>query len=319
MNTDRLIESMPYSEALSEAQIDRESCIIRNIMVARHRSKNNRLYTDKALDGIARCSEGLNVYLNHESESEFQDHGVRDIKNLSAMLVNARRVGKEVRADMKVLDIPTSRDLIFTIAENKPAGVGMSIDSPVGGFSLSRGKNGEEDVVEDITALNSVDIVSSAGMAQSLFESSIKNEDERKVNTVEELKSVNELKEKHPGFVAELLLPVEHECDEALKERDAAVKERDKLKETLLAIKTKADRREEIVKQLTEAKSDLPVAAIDMLCVVDNDIARKGLLDTLIKKVKKSDDEKENVSYPEAGEGSLSEAKDKKYWAELGL
>jgi len=161
--------NVSLKEALSEASVDKSRGIIRRVMIGKRESQNPRVYSDQALDDLARLAEGASMYFNHSTESEEEDHGgVRDVRNLAGVYRNARRDGGPAFADLHVFE--QFRPFLFAIAEAKPAGVGLSLDSPYGGYTITPGRNGGDDVVDGLSILASIDLVSRAAMAKNLFE-----------------------------------------------------------------------------------------------------------------------------------------------------
>ncbi len=323
MNKQSLTESWGDA-ALKEATVDREAGVIRNVMIARSQSKSGRFYEPKALEGVCRCAEGINVYLNHQSPNEAEQFsGNRDVKNLAAKLVNARMQGDMVMADLEVMDVPGIKERMFEIGRLKPVGVGMSIDSPFGGYVIERGRGGQDERVKDITELNSVDVVSKAGMAQSLFESQQGDESDTSRKTkqggikMEEIKNADDLKRVYPALLLEHTLPIEKERDELktkLKKSD------DKLEtatEKLAEIDAKAERRKGVIEACKEAKVELGAEKVEILCKAQDDPTRKALLESYIKEAETDKKLKEDGKEPPYGGGGSDS--DEAYKDKLGL
>ncbi len=339
MKNENLTEIFEVSEALREATADREGSVIRNVLIARRVSKKKslqrgeyqRIFEDSALAGIAESAEDVLVYLNHIGEREMENlRGVRDVRNLAGSLFNARHINSEVRADFKVLGAPASRDLVFALAESKPPGVGFSIDSPLGSFKLKRGGYGENESVTEITKLNSVDIVSGAGMAQSLFESSNVGDDgdtsqkkQGKELRQVEIKNTHDLRENYAAFVAEIEAPLKQGLKEATEKIEEQGKELSALQESkneLDSIKAKDARRKSVLAKMNEAKVELPAEKIESLCEVEDDTACTSLFEAYIEIAKaKGKESDSDVNYTDGNSEKLSEAQEEKYRTKLGL
>ena len=162
-----LTEERPSSH-LREAQLDRDGRVIRNTVVITGESANGvngrRRYPDAALRQIAQMGEGLPAYANHvPKELAFKP---RDVRELIGRHQNVRfdEGRHRVLSDLQVLG--SHADWVFDLAEDLGDVVGNSLVSK-GVVHLEQ--DGTE-VVDEIVALRSVDLVSDPASTKGLFE-----------------------------------------------------------------------------------------------------------------------------------------------------
>lgn len=157
---------MEFSTVMAESRVDDESMTLRGVTLMSSRmSENGYEYSHKALDSLVKLADGAKVFLNHQASDEAKNReNVRDIRDFAGVLSNPRRHGDAVYADFHATSKvwPDIKDLVRL----QPAKVGFSIHSK----AYVEKHNGQESVA-DIARLVSADIVSSAAMTQSLFES----------------------------------------------------------------------------------------------------------------------------------------------------
>lgn len=163
-----LIEARPAG-TLRAGALNRDLNIIEGTVLITAVSQNGagkggRRYSDEALRKIAAMSEGLPAYLNHvPSEQAFKP---RDIKDLIGVHRNVRlhlHEGK-ITSDLHVM--AHQAPLVFGIAEKLGDHVGNSL--------VSRGlvqMEGDTEVVKDVVAVRSADLVSDPATTKGLFES----------------------------------------------------------------------------------------------------------------------------------------------------
>ena len=154
--------------------------MIKGVAVIGRTSKNNREYSEKALQQIADLMQfGVRVFCDHKPE--------RSVRDLAGYLRNAVVENKnKVKADFKVMP---SNKWIFDLATEMPFGCGFSI--------VGKGKtyieNGVEKV-EEVPSLQSCDLVSFPATTKGLFEA------ERKFNENEEPCEFYQKAEGHPSI-----------------------------------------------------------------------------------------------------------------------
>lgn len=161
-----LLEYSP-SGALKDAKIDEAAGIIRGTVLITSQSANGaggREYSEKALRQVAAMSEGLPAYANHVTDKA-QAFRPRDVKEIIGRHRNVQYdpVKKRVTSDLHILE--SQRSWIFPLAKDMGDVVGNSL--------VSRGlirSNGEKEVVEEIVAVRSGDLVSDPATTKGLFE-----------------------------------------------------------------------------------------------------------------------------------------------------
>lgn len=143
--------------------------VVQGVAVLGPRSDNGppggRHYTQQARGDVAELSEGAQVFLDHpENKSRGR---VRSVNDLIGVLRNVRESGDRVRGDFVLVD---HVDKLKRLAEQAPKAAGLSI--------RARGdvrRDGDREIVESVSKIKSVDLVSrpaaTEGLAESLIES----------------------------------------------------------------------------------------------------------------------------------------------------
>lgn len=144
------------------ADINRESGVVPGVKLLGAVSRNGRRYSESALQKASALYEGAPVYLNHVKPGS-----QRDVRDLGGEIRNARYVeGKGLYGDLHYLKGDSAGEKIATLAEGNLRNVGMSHDAD---GSVKR--VGRENVVEEITAVNSVDVVHNPATTHNFRES----------------------------------------------------------------------------------------------------------------------------------------------------
>jgi hypothetical protein len=142
--------------------------IIKDVSImGTRKSKNNRTYSDTALNDLKRLSEGVKVFLDHPTKRDLEDRdGVRSVKDFAGIMRGIYRKGQTIKGNLHAREayLPLFRDIVRL----SPSGMGMSINAQV--RVRPDDKTGNE-VVESVHLLRSVDCVSSAACNNSLLES----------------------------------------------------------------------------------------------------------------------------------------------------
>ena len=236
---------------LEEAEVDRGGLVIRNTVVLGPVSANGRRYPVETQKKAISLFEGIKAYLNHPRSNEMSEP--RDVEDLIGEHKNVRVVGDKTLSDLHLVDTPLVRDYVLPIAESKPHLCGNSI--------VARGKMSKSDegydVVEEILAARSVDLVAEPATTKGLF---LEGKTFSKENGEMEIKdlTLDVLRKDRPDLVESILASVKEqekfriveahvtqlEADltkskEALTERDTKITEyeiRDarRVKETLV-------------------------------------------------------------------------------------
>jgi hypothetical protein len=162
-----LIEARP-SGFINTAKLNRDANIISGTTLITRNSSNGinhkRVYSEKALRQIAGMAEGLPAFLNHTTPD--QAFKPRPVQDLIGRHVNVRydpTTGK-VLSDLHLVE--HHAPMVFSLAERLGDQVGNSL--------VSKGlikMEGDTEVVDDIVALRSADLVSDPASTKGLFES----------------------------------------------------------------------------------------------------------------------------------------------------
>ena len=153
-------EITEITEAFTEAIFEKTDNTIRNICLISVSSRNNRVYTDRALNNIVELARGVKVFADHPVKGQ-----IRSVRDLIGKISAPRRAGDKIYGDLKVL---SNQDWVFDIAKQMPEIVGMSIVAR-GKISPEKDQKGREQV-ESVLALKSIDLVSEPATTNSLFE-----------------------------------------------------------------------------------------------------------------------------------------------------
>jgi hypothetical protein len=149
-------------------RVNRSLSIIEGATLISSQSVNGatrkRRYSEAALKKIATMAEGLPGYLNHVAPADaFKP---RDVKDLAVRHRNVRYdpTTMTVKSDMHV--VAAHAPLVFGLAEQFGDHIGNSL--------VSKGvvtMDGDTEVVQDVVALRSADLVSDPAATKGLFES----------------------------------------------------------------------------------------------------------------------------------------------------
>jgi hypothetical protein len=152
--------------ALLHSRIAKADGVIYGVVMINARSSNGahgRLYTSKALKQIAEMSEGLPAYMNHvPREQAFRPRDVREMIG-SFKSVRFEESKSRVVGDLHVVE--HHRPLVFGLAAALYDTVGISLVSR-GAMRLQN----DVEIIEDIIAVRSGDLVSDPATTRGLFE-----------------------------------------------------------------------------------------------------------------------------------------------------
>lgn len=183
------------SEAFEPPQsVDREAGVIRGVKLLGFVSKNGRRYSEAAVRKAASLYEGKVINLNHVGKGQ-----ARDVRDLAGAFSNIRvEEGKGLFGDVRYLKGDPAGEKFATLAEAGFSNVGMSHDAD------GRMKRiGNENVVEEITAVNSVDVVFNPATTQSFKEHTMTKTTLRKLIEATPYKYTAKLLEMLPELAAE--------------------------------------------------------------------------------------------------------------------
>ena len=236
--------------SLKEATVDKEKNVVSDVVLLSKHSANGNDYTDGCMQKAVSILEGIKSYVNHQKQG-----GVRDFRDLTGDYRNVRYISEEgkIRGDWHLIE-SDHKAKILDIAERMPHLASNSIHAR-GRYHRKDGRN----IIEELVAAHSVDLVTNAATTKSLFESGKSGGKEEKEMEWKDV-SLAELKVNRAD-ICDLLIAEGYESrDDEVKtlteERDALKSEKDKLevKEKMAEKKTLRD------KLLSE--SELPEVAV---------------------------------------------------------
>jgi hypothetical protein len=179
---------------LKEAKLDRDARTIRNTVLISERSLNGgaggRKYSEKALRQITQMAEGMPAYANHVTDPK-NAFRPRDVKELIGKHTQVRYDANTKKVYSILVVLESQVPWVFSLAEDMADIIGNSV--------VSRGlirMDGDMEVVEEILAVRSGDLVSDPGATKGLFEHreawENKHTKEQKEETVMNLKEIQE-------------------------------------------------------------------------------------------------------------------------------
>lgn len=250
------------------AQVDAAAGVVRGVKIIGRVSKNGREYTREALQNAAPLYEGVKVNVNHRPDAKssraYQDRfGV-----LQAVESRADGLYGDLHYNPKH---PLAEQFAWD-AQHAPRNVGLSHDA----FGRSVRRDGKV-IIEEIKAVNSVDIVADPATTSGLFE----HLEPEETMSLKEI-TLEQLREERPDLLQAL------EATEAERKAALALQEENKaLKAQLAEIAARqklAERKERIAAQLKEAGLDIGNAAhcspvfLESL-EIDDEAKRKALIE----------------------------------------
>lgn len=165
------VDGMKTTEAELQEEVERilegatvQGSTVQNVVVLTDKSRNQRRYTDDALDEAAEKAEGAQVYADHPDSKG----GERSVHDLIGVLKGVRKAGKKVKGNLLLVDHVAK---VKRLAKEAASAVGLSINARGPVRQLDDGYQ----VVEGISDMRSVDLVTApaatSGLAESIFES----------------------------------------------------------------------------------------------------------------------------------------------------
>lgn len=162
--TNKVQEFREYATS-PDVRVDREKCLIRNVKVLGHDSRNGRRYTEAAVNAAIDLYRGAPVNVNHSSPSK--DGIERPVEDRFGWLENVRQERNGLYADLRYLKTDPRSEKVVEIAEANPRLIGLSHHAYGSGKPDSSGTV----IVEQITRVKSVDLVCDPATTRGLFES----------------------------------------------------------------------------------------------------------------------------------------------------
>lgn len=146
-------------------KVDREAGIIHDVRILGSESRNGYRYAPQAIKEAATKYEGLGAYIDHSYSEE--GGGERKFNDLFGRFENVRHTDTEARGDLHFLKSHALAERVCEAAERFPQNFGCSHEAYWG----QRSSIGGETVIESISSVSSVDIVTSPATNNGLFES----------------------------------------------------------------------------------------------------------------------------------------------------
>ena len=209
-----IYESM-VPEQFTGAELDETNMVVHNVAVLRPTSRNKkfsgskgRRYSQLARESVSTLMAGKKAYINHATKKELQERGgVRDIKDTLGYWGDVAHIDESgiVRNDLHFLE--NHREWFVPMVKQMPDKVGVSIHA-FGDMVFNEGEQMED--VNDITLVDSVDLVSEPGSTHNLLESYTEKE-----NTLETKDfTLEELRENRPDLIAAIETELKTKLDE---------------------------------------------------------------------------------------------------------
>ena len=162
VQTIRLTEYVASGPGL---RVDREKGILFGVKVLGSRSENNREYPAATRQAAAKLYEGAKVNIDHPTKP----NEPRPLSSRYGILRNIRQQeGEGPFGDLHFNPCHPLAETILWWAENDPSAIGLSHNAE--GRVRTDPKTGR-DIVEEITTVHSVDLVSDPATTRGLFES----------------------------------------------------------------------------------------------------------------------------------------------------
>lgn len=158
-NTIRLCESLPTA-----IKVDRENGVIRGVKILGLESANGRSYSREAVSKAKGLYEGRSVNVNHANKLKPGED--RRLEDRFGRLTNVREESSGLYGDLEYIKSHSMAESVIEAAERMPEQLGLS-HCAEGRLAKRNGKN----LVEEITSVRSVDLVSDPATTRSLFES----------------------------------------------------------------------------------------------------------------------------------------------------
>ncbi len=160
----RKIQLIEYTTSDATLRVDRDAGVIHGVKVLGCESKNNRRYTDAAISGARSLYEGVGVNVDHPDLSS--PDVSRPLAARFGQLTGVVHGQDGLRADLHYLKAHPLAEMIAEAAERMPTAFGLSHNAD-GNVTQSNG----DTIVEEITRVRSVDLVTDPATTRSLFES----------------------------------------------------------------------------------------------------------------------------------------------------
>ena len=147
----------------SAPQVDQAAGVLKGVKLLGGRSKNNRRYESDAMEKAVGLYNGRKIYVDHDRSESGAD---RSIDRWAGTIQNARYQEGGIHGDIKLLKSSAFFDRIIEAAEHFPKDIGFSHVA-----DGSTRMDGTTEVVESISQVFSVDLVSQPATTGGIWES----------------------------------------------------------------------------------------------------------------------------------------------------
>jgi len=269
-----------FDGAFSEITIDSEKMIIRNAALVGQVSRNGRRYTVEALKGGVSKYEGSKVYIDHPDDRD-EKRGWRSTRDIAGKIENVRFDGQKIRGDLNLLSTDGGK-LTYEIATKMPEIAGMSHNA----FGRFHKENNEE-VVESIDKVVSVDVVTEPATNNGFYENELEDDKGDNQMNYQEVTMVG-LKEARKDLIDTLINEGKESRDDefqkVIDENEKLKKENDELQKKVdeAEVKEKLQKKETTIDKMLD-ESELPDEA-------KTEVFKKSLMSITVKEGEKVED-----------------------------
>lgn len=164
--TQELHEQTVETGAFSEAEVG--DGVLNGVVILGKHSQNGRIYPTSTMKEAREKYRGVGFFTDHPKKSDLKERGgVRSVHDIAGKVRNPRVVGDQLKGDVELLDAEPQKSFVTALAAQLPEKVGMSHRAQ----GRVRVKEDGTQVVESISAVDSVDLVTEPASTSGLFES----------------------------------------------------------------------------------------------------------------------------------------------------
>jgi len=153
-----------YAQATRSVRVDQAACVIHDVKIIGTESRNGRRYPRATLAKARGLYEGKQVNVDHRPREN--PDADRSVTSRFGWLANVRATESGLYGDLHYLEKHPVAAQVVEMARRNPSLLGLSHDAE----GTLRRENGST-IVEEITRVHSVDLVSDPAATSSLFES----------------------------------------------------------------------------------------------------------------------------------------------------
>lgn len=191
-----LNEALKPGEPFKVAGFDDDTLTIKNSVLVGSESANGYAFSDKALNDLVGLLEGAKCFLDHDMN--LGPGEIRKFEDLYARVSNVR-FDDQTRKVMGDIQLPPTKEVmenVFPKLKFFKNDVGNSIDALGSSEFMDEGE-----IVTDVFALNSLDMVTNPATTKDIFESNRSKKSNEEVEPMDP----KELKSKHPDVYEKVL------------------------------------------------------------------------------------------------------------------